>query len=442
MDTEEGLAIRAYKEYAQCYFGDAETLADYQAAHFDPDAYEDTHPSYDTLGRLELYLKDLRKLVKHLVRAAELRQQHFERFLTPESEECGHRKFRKALNKLAADAQGKLLIWERTREEELTEAIERWNALPTPPKVTKSARAPRPAEERKTEKAQKRRMRPPPLSKAQRQRRVREAEQAFYNQYEVDVRRINNELRAAGRHGGLTMEQDPRKVEPWEMWVNFSSGLGLADVNQFYESIRCHYGPFILSCSERKRTRIDTFNLVHSLIMGTHEVRKDQEGPYIFTVCSMMRYLDSQFQIAHNRRMLFEMVAQCIADTTTDRFTGLQIRALTVIGSLLCDMKALTVLQCLSEHPDYRTIIDSFYMSRVQELSWAMLHALKILDEHPSLQLTKPLRMVTNVDRLLDYSYREERKVIRKFSMTMLVPETQWFSQLREFQQKIKSRCV
>lgn len=111
-DDDERDALAAYKQYSIKHLGNPETLADLFFGDFDPTLHDAETADMDEMGRLEIYLKRSRKYVKELKRAAYLRQQHYEHFLSENTEEDGHRNWRICMNQLSSDAEAKLLYWE------------------------------------------------------------------------------------------------------------------------------------------------------------------------------------------------------------------------------------------------------------------------------------------------------------------------------------------
>ena len=65
----------SYKRYQNKYLPQCQTVEGYESPDFDIAAYPDYN---DKLGKLEIYLSELKPYVKHLVRAAKLRQQYHE----------------------------------------------------------------------------------------------------------------------------------------------------------------------------------------------------------------------------------------------------------------------------------------------------------------------------------------------------------------------------
>lgn len=98
-------AIAHYKNYALKHLGSPAHLSDLYLADFEPS-------EGDEMAQLEIYLKSARNYATKLSRAAHLRQMHFETFLTPDTEESGHRAWRVGMNQIALDAQKKVQYWE------------------------------------------------------------------------------------------------------------------------------------------------------------------------------------------------------------------------------------------------------------------------------------------------------------------------------------------
>ena len=119
-----GSHIAAYKDYAAKHLPRVETLGGLWAPDFDPLAY----PDNDLLAGVEQYLLELRPYTKVLSRAAELRQIHYDKFVT--DEDAGHRAWRKGMNRVAADARAKLEYWTTQRDSLFDEAIEAFERRP------------------------------------------------------------------------------------------------------------------------------------------------------------------------------------------------------------------------------------------------------------------------------------------------------------------------
>lgn len=113
MNKEEGQAIFNYKEYFLRHFGEPKHLCDLYVGHYDGDP-QDVH-------HLDQYLATIRVYSKKLRRAADLRQYHYEHFIT--IEEPGHAHWRVGLNQITEDAENKLKYWEEKRDSA-------WDQLP------------------------------------------------------------------------------------------------------------------------------------------------------------------------------------------------------------------------------------------------------------------------------------------------------------------------
>lgn len=111
MELDERDAIREYQE-AKSYLPLVETVAGLAPCDFDQRAY----PEYleDRLAALDRYLKELKPYSERLIRAASLRQYHYEKFIKRHNraEEPGHRAWRKEMNKLAIECRAMVEHWD------------------------------------------------------------------------------------------------------------------------------------------------------------------------------------------------------------------------------------------------------------------------------------------------------------------------------------------
>lgn len=175
MLDEERDSIARYEE-AKTYLPMTETVAGLAPSDFDHSAY----PEYadDRLVALDCYLKELRPYTMRLVRAAELRQDHYERFIVRAGriEERGHRLWREEMNNLAAECQSMLTYWQNERELAFDSAVETSEKMMEEEsrrervKVTINLRV-RNVEYDVKEKAKKHAVPRPRLSKAEKKRR-------------------------------------------------------------------------------------------------------------------------------------------------------------------------------------------------------------------------------------------------------------------------------
>ena len=109
MDQDERVAIAAYKEYANRHLGHVDTLSSLLVTGFDIDAY--SHIVGDSVDKLTVYVNELERFTRVLVRAADLRQQHYVRYKHRAGEDKGHRHWRIGMNQAAAHAQETLAFW-------------------------------------------------------------------------------------------------------------------------------------------------------------------------------------------------------------------------------------------------------------------------------------------------------------------------------------------
>ena len=122
LDGDEKISIGLYKDYQHKYLPNVDTLADLILPNFDAEAY----PGVDYVSALKTYLDDNAKYVRHLVRAAQLRQQHYEDFIRDRKDEDeGHKRWREGMNKIAEDAQEKLSYWQQIHDEKLDRLVKR-----------------------------------------------------------------------------------------------------------------------------------------------------------------------------------------------------------------------------------------------------------------------------------------------------------------------------
>lgn len=119
----EGDFIKAYKDYARKHLPHTGTLGGLWAPDFDKTNYM-KRCNNDLLGCVELYLKEMKPYAQVLIKAAYLRQIHFERWIQNKREEDpGHRHWRIGMNLIARDAAEKVKRWTTQQDRLLTKAI-------------------------------------------------------------------------------------------------------------------------------------------------------------------------------------------------------------------------------------------------------------------------------------------------------------------------------
>lgn len=119
---EERASIARYQK-AKGYLPIVETVAGLTPVDFDHAAYPEY--SSDKLAALDLYLKELLPYTQRLVKAAQLRQEHYDHFIAryDRKEEPGHQAWREEMNKLARECQSLVDYWKRQRELEFDKAV-------------------------------------------------------------------------------------------------------------------------------------------------------------------------------------------------------------------------------------------------------------------------------------------------------------------------------
>lgn len=124
MDNGEREAIKNYKEYQLKWLPNAKTLEKLYAADFEIeyDSYSENRLG-DVVDRLKIYLDVLREYTKRIVRAAHLRQKHFEMFLVEATEDKDHRDWRLGMNEIAVDCQEKLAYWTNFQNQEFDKLV-------------------------------------------------------------------------------------------------------------------------------------------------------------------------------------------------------------------------------------------------------------------------------------------------------------------------------
>lgn len=154
----ENDAIALYKDYYRKHLPNVRTIEGLFAPDFDEEAYtvHSEDPSFQhsatdtsaTIDRLTLYLSDLRKYTKCVVRAAQLRQLHYTNYILhnngkefagketvgketagketagKKTEDSGHRAWREGMNAVAEDCQRKLEYWSLQHEKLLAKFID------------------------------------------------------------------------------------------------------------------------------------------------------------------------------------------------------------------------------------------------------------------------------------------------------------------------------
>lgn len=109
-----------YKEYQKRHLAQCQTLEGFEAQDF----YFEEESDNDMMFQLEEYTKRLTVYSKHLCRAAELRQNHYEMYIRGKClEEEGHAAFRIGLNIVAEDSKEKLARWTKVKDEKFTQLL-------------------------------------------------------------------------------------------------------------------------------------------------------------------------------------------------------------------------------------------------------------------------------------------------------------------------------
>lgn len=409
---EEGHAICEYKEYARRHFGNGANMEQYRAPHFDPVAYEESHPTLDTLARLEVYLKQLEKLSKHLTRAAHLRQAHYEQFLSPETEEKGHRQYREAMNQLALDAQGKLMIWRRVQAQELNKAIEMWNSRPTPLEMVKAGQVATPPDERRSGYTAPRH-KPMPLSKVQQERRQREAVLALVKKHNEEVKVLNKQLQEfAEYHPDFKLASKTSIASPMEAWQKISPLLGSDDVMASISN-HCHHelnNP--LRAATESETWDELIQFTACLVHGASQVKLTQQCKYAECAIRLMNHVTSACE-THSRCIHFFSKLLDVLEPESLQFFEKAI--LNVVGSYLCGMESLVLYHKRVEYRNCRDLIQMFYTQRLFDIYVSLRNLCESLCGS---KIPRSIFFVGNFQRLLDYSYHKERKWVRKYRIT------------------------
>lgn len=435
---EEGLVIAHYKDYARRHFGDGSNMERYRAVHFDPDAYQG---SLDRLGKLELYLKDLGKLAKHLSKAAELRQRHYEDFLAQvEEEDDGHCRYREAMNKLAADAKGKLMIWQRVKEDELDRCIKWWNSRPVPPDVIEAAKVTVPEDERgPLDVKTKFKTKPMPLSRAQRRQRDKEAEAAMIKDYCQSIKDVNRNLfEFYHAFPAIELSHPEDSIEPVSYWGSARELFACDDLFQGMRSFRKKYRCHRLRCSDSMESYKQFMFVVYYMIIDADKVDGDMNCiSYKQFVLATLTTIREEFHPYASYSKLFKLVLKSI--DPTHPFTRKNQSILNLIGSHMCGVDAPAIMSKLNLS-NVKTCIKHFYQDRCTELTLSMDTICFFLEKSPGAKITKEMIMATNAQRLLDYKYHQERHAINKYHMKL--PYQSQLDVVARLQNQIKSNCM
>lgn len=126
-DKKYGNTFEEYKRYQEKYLPQCRTIEGYEAPDFNKTSYPQCE---ELLGKLELYLIELRKYVYHLRKSAKLRQLHYEKYLKENLlEDNDHKYFREAMNELAIDGEEKLEYWKNMTNNLMSKAINKFEKI-------------------------------------------------------------------------------------------------------------------------------------------------------------------------------------------------------------------------------------------------------------------------------------------------------------------------
>jgi hypothetical protein len=119
LSLDEKMAIQNYEEYAERN-NVAGSIADLWTPNFEQENY----PELDRIDALNQYLIETSDYCNRLNKAAELRQRHFENFISRRKpEHIGHKYYREGLNEIAQDCSEKYRKWMSEKEKALNTLI-------------------------------------------------------------------------------------------------------------------------------------------------------------------------------------------------------------------------------------------------------------------------------------------------------------------------------